>query len=313
MTTFYGYEELCERLDIIPPVLMLDRAYVEDEGRKCTGLKAVTIGEDYFVGHFPGSPIMPGVLQVAGMVQTAKIAILTSEPEAKAGNWQLKNINNIKFRSPVYPGDRLLIKTDLQKDTEGNYTVKARTEVDGQVTCQGNLELANNAWAVPAINSHTFAPNLPGYSEKEGSRTFDVNDLMQLIPHRYPFLLVDRILSMDTEKGDIVAVKNITGNEPFIADQSARHLPPELHAEIAAQAGCSLALARSDSHKKIAYFMSIDEGQFLSAVYPGDQLVVRVSVNARTKFGKGNGTLEVGDRTISRLQLKFAIVDKENT
>jgi len=274
-------------------------------------LKTVTIDEEFFIGHFPGSPILPGVLQVTSMSQTALLTVLNRENSQESADWQVAEINKVKFRNPVYPGDRLFIKAEIEKEGEGMYKVNARTLVNDQVACQGEMTIAHNKLSIPPLTAENFAPELPSFPEDNPENFCSVTGLMDLIPHRYPFLLVDKILHMDTENGEIVGLKNVTGNEPFFNGPNARHLPPELHPEIAAQTGCSLAMARADRDEKIAYFMSIDNARFHSAVYPGDQLVINIAVNARAKFGKGEGVLKVGDRTVSELQLKFAIVDRE--
>ena len=311
MSTYYHYNDLSELLGLAPPALMLDRAYIEDNQLQGTGLKTVTIDEEFFIGHFPDSPILPGVLQVTAMSQTALLTVLNRENSQESADWQVAEINKVKFRNPVYPGDRLFIKAEIEKEGEGMYKVNARTIVNDQVACQGEMTIAQNKLSIPPLSAENFAPELPAFPEDKAENSCNVNGLMKLIPHRYPFLLVDKILHMDTENGEIVGLKNITGNEPFFNGQNARYLPAELHPEIAAQTGCALAMARADRDKKIAYFMSIDNARFHSAVCPGDQLVINIAVNARARFGKGEGVLKVGDRTVSELQIKFAIVDRE--
>ncbi|MFW5996957.1 MAG: hypothetical protein ACOCQP_02980, partial [Lentisphaeria bacterium] len=311
MTTYYNHHQLQKLLALNPPALMLDKVCVEngENGRKAQGIKNVSIAEEFFIGHFPGSPIMPGVLQITGMFQTAKTAILETAKDAFSGNWQLTNINRIKFRNPVYPGDQLKITVETEAQTENKFTVKAWAETNGVIASQGNLEITRNGYTDRTMETEPFNPPLPTGSENGGEpKSCDVTELMCLIPHRYPFLLVDRVLNMNSEKGEVIGLKNITGNEPFFQAGQSDFLPPELQAEIAAQIGCSMAMDRADRDSKIAYFMSIDDATFYSPALPGDQLVAYITIDARSKFGKGSGVLKVGDQVISEIKLKFAIV-----
>ena len=103
----------------------------------------------------------------------------------------------------------------------------------------------------------------------------------------------------------------MTGNEPFFAGDSPAILPSYVHAEIAAQAGCALALSQPGNENKLAFFMSIDKSNFYSPVVPGDQLLLDVKVEPRGRFGKGHGDMYVGERKVSDIDLKFAIVERE--
>lgn len=312
MDTSYNYQHLQKLLALAPPALMLDKVCIKDGENVCraVGIKNLSIAEEFFNGHFPGAPIMPGVLQISGMFQTAQAAILETAKDSFNGRWQLTNINRIKFRNPVYPGDQLKVTAEIEKQTEDRFSVKAWTETNGIIASQGNLEITRNGYSDRTSDSEPFLPELPDYSDNAEQTDCDVIELMKLIPHRYPFLFVDRILKMDSENNEIIGLKNITGNEAVFNTGGCQWLPPELHAEIAAQVGCSLAMARSDRDSKIAYFMSIDEARFYSPALPGDQLVIHISVDVRSKFGKGSGILKVGDKTISEIKLKFAIVDR---
>jgi len=134
---------------------------------------------------------------------------------------------------------------------------------------------------------------------------------MGYIPHRFPFLLVDRILYMNPDEMRIVVLKQVTGNEPFFAGLPARAVPAYIQAEIGAQAGCILALALPENRGKLGFFMSIDEGEFDEPIVPGDEMAIEVQVNSRGRFGKAEGSAWVADRKVSRIVVKFAVVDPE--
>jgi len=108
-----------------------------------------------------------------------------------------------------------------------------------------------------------------------------IGEIMELLPHRYPFLLVDRILELDPGKR-IVGIKNVTINEPFFQGHFPGHpvMPGVLIIEALAQVGGILALKAMGGGKRIAYFGGIDGGKFRRMVVPGDQLRLEVTVQA---------------------------------
>jgi len=110
---------------------------------------------------------------------------------------------------------------------------------------------------------------------------FSIQEIMELLPHRYPFLLVDRIVEWDPGKR-IVGVKNVTINEPFFQGHFPGHpiMPGVLIVEAMAQVGGILALKAMGHGKRIAYFAGIDNCKFRRPVVPGDQLRLEVAVLA---------------------------------
>ncbi len=108
-----------------------------------------------------------------------------------------------------------------------------------------------------------------------------VQEIMELLPHRYPFLLVDRILELDPGVR-IVGIKNVTINEPFFQGHFPGHpvMPGVLIIESIAQVGGILALKAMGGGRKIAYFAGIENGKFRRMVVPGDQLRIEVTVLA---------------------------------
>jgi UDP-3-O-[3-hydroxymyristoyl] N-acetylglucosamine deacetylase/3-hydroxyacyl-[acyl-carrier-protein] dehydratase len=128
-------------MQILPhryPFLMVDRI-VEFEGDlKATGVKAVTINEPYFQGHFPGHPVMPGVLQLEAMAQVASIVMMRrTENEGKIGYFM--SADEVKFRKPVMPGDTLFIECELTSAKKRLGKAACRCLVNGEVVSEGIL------------------------------------------------------------------------------------------------------------------------------------------------------------------------------
>ncbi|NJD91701.1 MAG: 3-hydroxyacyl-ACP dehydratase FabZ, partial [Geobacter sp.] len=102
--------EINEIMSILPhryPFLLVDRIVEMEEGKKIVGLKNVTMNEPFFPGHFPGHPVMPGVLIIEAMAQVAAILAYKSVPENQGKVTYFVGIDNTKFRKPVMPGDQL--------------------------------------------------------------------------------------------------------------------------------------------------------------------------------------------------------------
>lgn len=123
------------------PFLMVDRIVGFESEFKCTGVKQVTINEPYFQGHFPGHPVMPGVLQVEAMAQVASISLLR-QPENQGKIGYFMSADKVKFRKPVFPGDTLVIDSEILK-IRGNIGVaKCRCSVNGEITSEADLKFA---------------------------------------------------------------------------------------------------------------------------------------------------------------------------
>lgn len=133
--------DINEVMQILPhryPFLLVDRIVGFEGETKCTGVKNVTINEPYFQGHFPGHPIMPGVLQLEAMAQVASIQLLRA-PENQGKIGYFMSANNVKWRRPVLPGDILFIETELLKVKRSIGSARGRCIVNGQVVSEADL------------------------------------------------------------------------------------------------------------------------------------------------------------------------------
>ncbi|HEX6851593.1 MAG TPA: 3-hydroxyacyl-ACP dehydratase FabZ [Candidatus Polarisedimenticolaceae bacterium] len=146
------------------------------------------------------------------------------------------------------------------------------------------------------------------------SAPLDVRGIMNSIPHRYPFLLVDRVLEMEPGRR-VVAIKNVTINEPFFQGHfpGAPVMPGVLIIEALAQAGAVLLLHdMPDREKRLVFFTGIDEARFRRTVVPGDQLRLTMEVlKLRSRTCKMRGIAEVDGQLAAEAEILSAMVDRE--
>jgi 3-hydroxyacyl-[acyl-carrier-protein] dehydratase len=141
--------------------------------------------------------------------------------------------------------------------------------------------------------------------------TLDIKDILRILPHRYPFLLIDRVIDL-TRKQRIVAIKNVSVNEPFFAGHFPEMpiMPGVLIVEAIAQAGGALLLTEVEDRKdKLMVFTGIERARFRRPVVPGDQLRIEVEVKAwRMTAVRMKGTVFVGDKRVAEATVSCQLV-----
>ena len=148
-----------EIMEIIPhryPFLLVDRIESMEEGKEIVGIKNVSINEPFFVGHFPGNPIMPGVLIVEAMAQVGGILAFHSSPKEWAGSLvYFMGIDKVRFRKPVVPGDQLRLKLTTIRQKKRIFKMRGEAYVEDTLVAEAELMAAieNKAAGTPADDS----------------------------------------------------------------------------------------------------------------------------------------------------------------
>ena len=133
-----------EIMEILPhrhPFLLIDTVEELEPGVRVVAKKNVTFDEPYFAGHFPGNPVMPGVLIIEELAQTGSVAIL-SQPEWKGKTAYFAGIDKAKFKKNVLPGDTLILEPEIIKVKGPMGVGKAVARVDGKLACSAELTFA---------------------------------------------------------------------------------------------------------------------------------------------------------------------------
>jgi len=158
-------------------------------------------------------------------------------------------------------------------------------------------------------------PDVPPATAK-ATGAMDILQIQAILPHRYPFLLIDRVLELERRKR-IVVLKNVTINEPFFAGHfpGTPIMPGVLLVEAMAQAGAVLLLAEiGGNDNKVVVFTGIERARFRRPVVPGDQLRIEVNVVAwRRIAGRMEGLVFVGDKKVAEAVISCAVVDRNPT
>ena len=130
-------------MELLPhryPFLLIDRVIEVEQGRNLTALKNVTINEPFFGGHFPGYPVMPGVLVLEAMAQaTGLLAFSEMGPEHRSKLYMLVGIDKARFRGQVVPGDQLVLKIALKRKMRGIGIYQCAALVDGEIAAEAEM------------------------------------------------------------------------------------------------------------------------------------------------------------------------------
>ena len=228
----------------------------------------------------------------------------------------------------VIKGDKVLSKEPLRFDDE--FVRHKILDVVGDFSLLGKRLKAHVIAVRPghSLNSELVAKIIETSAGKNGKTSvgstprksivlpeeteLDVRRVLDVLPHRFPFVLIDRVISIDGDES-LTALKNVSVNEPFFPGHFPGHpvMPGVLQLEAMAQAAGILLLRKSSSEGKVAFFMSADKVKFRKPVVPGDQLIIVANLDKirGNKIATAKVECKVGDQVVSSASLMFSIVD----
>jgi UDP-3-O-[3-hydroxymyristoyl] N-acetylglucosamine deacetylase / 3-hydroxyacyl-[acyl-carrier-protein] dehydratase len=194
-----------------------------------------------------------------------------------------------------------------------------------------NCELARMLQArsrKPLETIQTFTPPPPAVEARAGGvkpslleiekmmadgGSLDIMQVMKVLPHRFPFLMIDKVVLIQGNK--IKALKNVTINEPYFQGHFGDHpiMPGVLQLEAMAQAAGILMLKQAENFGKLAYFMSAESVRWRKPVRPGDTLIIDIELTKnRGRIGKAKGVCSVGGETVSEAEVTFMVLERES-
>jgi UDP-3-O-[3-hydroxymyristoyl] N-acetylglucosamine deacetylase/3-hydroxyacyl-[acyl-carrier-protein] dehydratase len=134
-----GIEEIMRVLPHRYPFLLVDRILELEENKRVVGIKNVTINEPFFQGHFPGHPVMPGVLIIEAMAQVGGVLLMGAIDDPESRVVYIMSLDNVKFRKPVRPGDQLRFEVEMLQVRGQVCRVRGVARVDGDVVCEAEM------------------------------------------------------------------------------------------------------------------------------------------------------------------------------
>ena len=137
--TGLGIRDILKVLPHRYPFLLVDRILEIEPGKKVVGLKNVTFNEEFFQGHFPGNPVMPGVLLIEAMAQVGGFMMLTAVDDPARRQVRLTGLDAVRFRRPVVPGDQVLFSVEFVAMRRSIVKVRGEARVDGQLCAEAEI------------------------------------------------------------------------------------------------------------------------------------------------------------------------------
>ena len=303
-----SYKDIKKLLGFNSPIL-LDKIQIDGKGN-IRGFKNITVNEDYFLGHFPGQKIMPGVLQFELMQQLAQVGI-ANDTQSNDIYYTLDILKKIRFKKPISPGNQLVIELNYKKDENNSYKISAKTKVADDICSVADFTLSGKSQdeILPVVN------DISEYSVPYYENVILADEIATQIPHRFPFLFVDKIYEL-TEEG-LKSQKYISNNEKTLCEftnTEDKFLSPSYLFEIVAQSYLTVLnrLRNNILTKNLAVFTSIDNATVKRYPLAGEVLELEAKkVFFKTNFSKASFKVFVRGEQIAMGEIVCAFLPKE--
>jgi len=254
---------------------------------------------------------LPGVLILECMIQTAGV-LLRRRLDPAESVALLGSLERVRFRKPVGPGDRLAADVALVGRRGILSRFRAEAAVNGRAVCQAEFTIGRRIDPLPDLPPEADDRPLA----LDGVPLADLpvqgaDAIMRIIPHRFPFLLVDALYSVSDNR--VVGLKNVSGNEAFFNGHfpSCPVMPGTLMVGTLAQVGAVCVLNRPGNAGKMPFFMGVEHARFRQPVRPGDRLIVDVRQTVfRQNVGKADGRILIGSGLAAEARISFALVER---
>jgi UDP-3-O-[3-hydroxymyristoyl] N-acetylglucosamine deacetylase / 3-hydroxyacyl-[acyl-carrier-protein] dehydratase len=264
------------------------------------------------------------MLKEQGLIKGGNLgnAIVIIDKEVASGELNhIKKLFNLE-ETPIIGNNGILNNTELRFKNEparhklldmlGDLALVG-VPLKAQILAARPGHASNFEFAKKIRNLYLKRKDQNKYSLKKTGTAMDVNDVMKIMPHRYPFLLIDRVVKLDIDNKSILGYKNVTINEPFFVGHFPEKpiMPGVLVVEAMAQTGGLLLSQLENCESKIAFFMSIKNAKFRKPVIPGDQLVMELTMTGK-KFNvfSFKGEALVDGQIVAEAEFQAALVDK---
>lgn len=317
--------DIQEILNYMPhryPFLLIDRVDEIKPGVSIRVIKNTTMNEPFYQGHFPNNPVFPAALMLESMAQAA--GLLTFKTKNIAPREKLyvyAGVNKARFKNLVKPGDRIIFEVVLKNERRNVVFLSATAKVGNKLVCEAELTIIGvNDEDVQDSMQHKSSKvlELPTI-EQDSMSGLEIKEIMQCIPHRYPFLLVDRILSVSDDIKHIKGLKSTTLNEPFYQGHFPEQpvFPGVMLLEAMAQTAEVLAAKHRDANNlgpQHFLFAGVDKAKFKLIVQPGDQIIFEVEhVSQTADMGVYNAKALVDGDVVCTAELMIASLPLEET
>ena len=218
MSKILGYFQI-KKLTKKKSWINLDKVCIENE-KHVIGLKNVSITEAFFEGHFPNQKVMPGILQLELMLEASSILNLSYSDFCQ---YDLASVKRMRFKKPIFPGSQVIFKLEKQWEKDGISSFIGKTFVKNQICSIAEFTIVKID--ISSLTSKAFEQNIAYNNNEEDKVSLSVEETYKDIPHRHPFLFVEKILYFNEK--EIVAEKCITNNDVYmtVIDEGYSYIP----------------------------------------------------------------------------------------